>query len=81
MTSEITCEMQNFARRAKQLCDAHRQDAYKFASAVDKVYYDNFDLLTVEEMDVIEAACLQLLKAECYDNALRAALQTRADNH
>lgn len=74
-------EINQFLRRAKQLCDEHRQDALRFASAMDKVFYDNFELLTVEEMDIIEAAFLALLKVDCYDELLKAALAKTEEAH
>ena len=67
-------EINQFLRRAKQLCEEHRQDALRFASAMDKVYYENFELLTADEIDIIEAAFLALLKVDCYDELLKAAL-------
>ena len=69
----MNTEIKQFEQRAKQLCEKYRHDALRFASAMDKVFYDDFERLTVEEMDIVEAAFLQMLKADCYDQMWRAA--------
>lgn len=67
-------ELLHFKRNARAICDAQRRNAMRFASAMDKVYYENFELLTAEEIDIIDAAALQIMKADCYDQMLHAAL-------
>lgn len=77
----MNTDIKQFIRRAKQLCEQHRHDALRFASAMDKVFYEDFDRLTAEEADIIEAAFLQIAKADVYDQMLRAALSKTEEAH
>lgn len=70
----MNTEIKQFLKRAKQLCEQYRYAALRFASAMDKVFYDDFERITAEEADIIEAAFLQIAKADCYDQMLREAL-------